>query len=171
MELHRMPIEELCPDHPDEFYPPGWHDLVTSLGVTIVEVSTSGDSYQGDTAMLVTASRCLGWLVFGWGSCSGCDSLQACSQPAHVDRLRDDVARSIRWFDTSEEFDHWAAAKDWELEYHDFGPFALELALTLTALRPEQVPTVAAFTAEHSLVEAIELARLITDRADSPPSS
>lgn len=51
--------------------------IVNSFGKIIIQVN-DGD-YQEDSYILLEDDGRYGYLSFGWGSCSGCDALQACS--------------------------------------------------------------------------------------------
>ena len=74
----------------------GYTQLIESTGVTVVDEESDAD-YQGDTYMLVQEGDRYGWLVFGWGSCSGCDAFQACTSLSDLDRLRHQLYESIDW--------------------------------------------------------------------------
>lgn len=74
-----------------------YRQIVETFGSIVV--GTEWGSYQGDSLFLVRRADDYGLLTFGWGSCSGCDALQACSSQADVDRVQHDLERGIRWFD------------------------------------------------------------------------
>lgn len=88
-----------------EVYPglrPGWafgpYDyapLLESLGTAVVRVDQ--EDYQGDSWVLFRDGDSFGYLQFGWGSCSGCDALQACGSYEELEELRRQLAASIRW--------------------------------------------------------------------------
>ena len=69
------------------FYPPDYEQLIESIGIQII-VSVSDDGWQGDTRLLFYEEDKYGFLVFGWGSCSGCDALQACQSKKEVLTVR-----------------------------------------------------------------------------------
>lgn len=50
------------------------------LGYEILAWEEFG-SYQGDYAAIVKSGSNIGFVVIGYGSCSGCDELQACDWP------------------------------------------------------------------------------------------
>ena len=54
---------------------PEWEDLVQDLGPKVVAMSERND-YQGDYFVLLRDGNDWGWLVIGYGSCSGCDELE-----------------------------------------------------------------------------------------------
>ena len=58
-----------------------------------------------------------GILIFGWGSCSACDALQACRNWEEVAALRDDIARGIRWFESAGDALAYVREHDWSLEW------------------------------------------------------
>ena len=72
--------------------------IIESFGDVVVRVDDSG--WTGDTYVLLRKNDKLGILVFGWGSCSGCDALQACRTLEDRDNLIDHLERNIKWFDT-----------------------------------------------------------------------
>lgn len=98
--------QEMYPQYADEasgFYGPGdYGPIIESCGEVIVR--TDDDDYQGDTYVLIRgADGSFGYLVIGWGSCSGCDALQACSTFGEIDELAKSIRDSVRWFDTQQE--------------------------------------------------------------------
>lgn len=50
------------------------------LGYEIIAWEDFG-CYQGDYAAIVKSGNNIGFVVIGYGSCSGCDALQACDWP------------------------------------------------------------------------------------------
>ncbi len=91
--------------------------LIDSMEVeTIVKVDE--EAYQGDSwALLRGQDGRLGYLQFGWGSCSGCDALQGCDTPEEVVKLRDELYASIKWFSTIAETKAFFDSHDWEGDY------------------------------------------------------
>ena len=106
-----------------------YKDIVKSWGWTIVHFETFG-SYQGDHLALLHRGTETGLMVFGYGSCSGCDELQGVTPWAHDDepadwspvinlatRLRDSVHWEPsqdalrRWVDETPE-NHWWSYND-----------------------------------------------------------
>lgn len=90
-----------------------YEDIVKSWGHEVLDISETG-SYQGDYEVLLRdANGRYGITVFGYGSCSGCDELQA-TEPWNdegdwngVVELRDKLAADITWFDTPEAAAKW----------------------------------------------------------------
>jgi hypothetical protein len=96
-------VRELYPDEArreaerGSFYGPGdYEPLIESLGNVVL--MKEDDDYQGDSHVLYKGHRgTWGYLNFGWGSCSGCDALQACMSMAEIEELRDSLLNNIRW--------------------------------------------------------------------------
>lgn len=89
-----------------DYFPPAWESLIESFDYSILLNHEFGD-YQGDLFFLLedaapTYYR-VGFLVFGYGSCSGCDSLQACANKEEVIELRDKLHTEIHWEDSPKE--------------------------------------------------------------------
>lgn len=86
-----------CNDHDNESGD-SYIPIVRLFGIPLVVVSDN--DYQGDTRVLLRDGNRYGVLVIGFGSCSGCDALQACTTFEDVDRLIDDLEADVHWFDT-----------------------------------------------------------------------
>ena len=89
---------------PDEYGyidTPSYDKIVETFGITLA--SAQQNDYQGDSLYLLENEGRFGFLKFGWGSCSGCDALEAAQSQKDVDDLQDDLERGINWFDTREE--------------------------------------------------------------------
>lgn len=99
------------------FSPPSYYALSGALGhEKLLECSTCG--YQGDTWLLVQdKSGRIGYLTFGWGSCSGCDALQACTNWEDVANLYNDLEASIQWFPDKAAALKYFSEKDWSLDW------------------------------------------------------
>ena len=113
---------ELYPDYAKSekeygsFYGPGsYQPILDSFGKILVQVDDN--DYQGDSRVLYKNGNKYGWLQFGWGSCSGCDSLQACSTIKEIQELIDDLYRSIKWFNTKKQLLDFFKNHDWEGDY------------------------------------------------------
>lgn len=85
-------------------YTPEYEEIVATFGEILIEAHEG--SYQGDSKYLVKKGDLYGIVTFGWGSCSGCDALQACNTQEDIDQLQDDLERGIVWF--SDLNDVWA---------------------------------------------------------------
>ncbi len=75
------------------------------------------NNYQGDAWFMFKNNDMYGYLVFGWGSCSGCDALQGCSCIEDVEKLLVSLDMSIIW-KTKEEMLEYFKTKDWSLEFY-----------------------------------------------------
>jgi hypothetical protein len=92
-------------------------DLYTSSDLEVVLKTDAGD-YQGDSFLLLKDSvGRYGYAEFGWGSCSGCDSLQACSSPKEYEELRQQLVGGIVWRDTADEMLDFFYTRDWEVQW------------------------------------------------------
>ena len=111
------PIREVYPpDDTSYFFKYDYTPMLKSFGYEIV-VQVDQDSYQGDSLVLYKNEARYGFLTFGWGSCSGCDALQACSSYEEVDDLRNELYNSIVWFNSLQETLSHLRNKDWEVLY------------------------------------------------------
>ena len=93
----------------------GWYDytpMIEAFGN--VAVREDVHDYQGDTWVLYDNNGKIGYLVFGWGSCSGCDALQGCVDFDELQDLCDRLEDGIMWFDNAAKALDWFEAHDWE---------------------------------------------------------
>lgn len=99
-----------------EIYKPdnwGWYDyqpMLNEFGTILVQEDE--DNYQGDSFLLYLKKGKYGFLSFGWGSCSGCDALQACANIDEVQELMDQLHNSIIWFDSLDKAKEWLNDKE-----------------------------------------------------------
>ena len=89
--------------------------LVGTFGYrTIAEAHDN--KFQGDSLYLLQDGSRVGYLCFGWGSCSGCDALIAASGDIdEMTELYNKLYNSIVWFDTRAEAKNYVKTKDWAL--------------------------------------------------------
>jgi hypothetical protein len=97
----------------------GYEDLIEKRGKVKIIASASDEDYQGDTLLLVQGKKGFGLLIFGWGSCSGCDAYEAADYGDDANKqlkeLGDELVQGIQWFDTIEAAeDYITTGKDWE---------------------------------------------------------
>lgn len=92
-----------------------YQPMIAAFGNIAVQVDDH--NYQGDTRVLYDNDGKIGHLIFGWGSCSGCDALQACRTVEEVQKLCDELQDDIKWFDTATEALEWFSTHDWEGDY------------------------------------------------------
>lgn len=81
-----------------------WYDyqpMLNEFGEILIQVDE--EAYQGDSFLLYKNDNKYGFLTFGWGSCSGCDALQACDTIDEVQELMDNLYNAIKWFDSLQE--------------------------------------------------------------------
>lgn len=81
--------------------PYDYDPIIRSFGEVLVQVDD--EDWSGDTRVLLRKGNRHGFLNYGWGSCSGCDALQACGSYEEVDQLIDSLEGDIKWFDTLAE--------------------------------------------------------------------
>lgn len=98
----------------------GWYDytpMIKSFAEKVL-VQVEDDDYQGDTRVLLQDNNRIGHLIFGWGSCSGCDALQGCcGNYDELNELANDLYNDIKWFDTVQEALDYFNNHDWEGDY------------------------------------------------------
>ena len=97
---------------------PDYGELIRSFGAEIL-LEVADNDYQGDSRILLWDGDRYGVLIFGWGSCSGCDALQSAhGDPVAITKLRDELAASVHWEPSREAMTQYIAGKDWSLEFH-----------------------------------------------------
>jgi len=117
---------ELYPEHAKieqegkYFYGPSeYQPILDEFGEILVQVDDK--DYQGDSRVLYRDGSRFGWLQFGWGSCSGCDSLQACDNMKDIQELIDQLHSEIKWFDSKEGAIKFFETHDWQGDYSRHG--------------------------------------------------
>lgn len=96
-----------------------WSDyqpMLDAFGKIAIQVDDD-DYYQGDSRLLYDENGKIGLLIFGWGSCSGCDALQACCSLQEVQELCNELQEDIRWFDDKEQALEYFINHDWQGDY------------------------------------------------------
>jgi hypothetical protein len=121
-----------------------YHDyqsLIDSMEVETLLVKSDED-WQGDSFYLVQdAFGRVGYLQFGWGSCSGCDALQACDDNIYLlTGLRNDLYSEIKWFDARAEALEWFKTHDWEGDWVWHSGAGMAFVEEATKLLSEHVP-------------------------------
>jgi hypothetical protein len=91
-------------------YSGGYIGIVESFGYKILAEKDVGH-YQGTLFYLLHNEDQVGLLDVNYGSCSGCDSLQACDTKEDVLQLRQDIFDSIKWY-TPEKLEESLLAKE-----------------------------------------------------------
>ena len=84
-----------------EWYtPPMGYDQIVALQGEIIKDWVIG-SWQGDYVYLLKNSDLFSLVVIGYGSCSGCDALEACENDEDFESLKQSVLNTIV-FDSKE---------------------------------------------------------------------
>ncbi|OYX03980.1 MAG: hypothetical protein B7Z15_17955 [Rhizobiales bacterium 32-66-8] len=110
-------VKALYPGYSDGY---SWcfHDYQPIIGfIGNVAHQVDDKDYQGDSRILFKDGDRWGVLIFGWGSCSGCDVLQACDSPAEVVKVIEDMVRDTKWFESTAAALDWFENRDWEGSY------------------------------------------------------
>jgi hypothetical protein len=115
-----MRVKELFPDCEDTswgrwYCSANYDDLVGDFG-TILAEGRVGD-YQGDFLYLLRNGDRFGYVCVGYGSCSGCDALEACESYENLQRLYEFIRDSVDWWDSREEALAYFTDKDWSTDY------------------------------------------------------
>jgi hypothetical protein len=115
-------VKQLYPKQEGEpFYGPSdYNPLIGSFGEILLQVDDK--DYQGDTRVILKRGDEYGLLIFGWGSCSGCDALQACDTYQDIENLRARLESDIKWL-PAKELLAYLETHDWKGDYswHDDG--------------------------------------------------
>jgi hypothetical protein len=99
------------------FYGPGnYQPMLDSFGYDVL-LQVDDDDYQGDSRILYEDGNRYGILIFGWGSCSGCDSLQGCDSYQEIENLRAELHNGIMWFDSATHALDYFIHHDWGGDY------------------------------------------------------
>jgi len=93
----------------------GYQPIVDYCGEVLIQFDDR--DYQGDTFAIVKKNDQLGFLQFGWGSCSGCDALQAAHTLEKVGMLASDIESGVHWFNTGAELVKWLDEAEERNEY------------------------------------------------------
>lgn len=97
----------------DEQY--DYQPIINAIGTPLLQIED--DDYKGDTRVLCKNDDKYGILIIGWGSCSGCDALQACSTYDELQELIDVLEKDVKWFDTAEIALEYFNTTDWGLKH------------------------------------------------------
>ena len=109
-------VQTLYPNEENEFlYICNYQPILDSFGKIIIQVDDM--DYQGDSRVLYKSGAAYGWLQFGWGSCSGCDWLQACGSWEEVQELADQLENGVKWFGSAFDALVFFNTHDWEGDY------------------------------------------------------
>ncbi len=106
--------------NPEDVHPFGgveYDTLINSMEVEIL-VQAHDDNYQGDSWYLLSGPQGIGFLTFGWGSCSGCDAAEAVHNVEEATELRDELWASITWHPTLAAMRAWLVERDWSAQFY-----------------------------------------------------
>jgi hypothetical protein len=96
--------------HASNYYP-----ILQMIGEIILKVDD--DEYQGDSRVIYKrGGKEYGLLIFGWGSCSGCDALQSCDSWEEVHDLAKSLEAKTQWFSLDGIIEYFEK-HDWEGDY------------------------------------------------------
>lgn len=118
----------------DEIYDSSWswwdyQPMLNEFGNILLQKDEQ--DYQGDSFIIYEKDDKYGYLTFGWGSCSGCDALQACNTIDEVQELMDKLYSDIKWFDSLDALKEYFEKTDWTLKYQysipEFKEFLTEI--------------------------------------------
>lgn len=107
MELNPFEFLESPPLSKEDAY--SYRHLLKSITDQVTWIIEAGfQDYDGNYFFLgQDANSAFYFVVGGYGSCSFCDALQACEALEDFLELRDNIKRSIRKFDSAQEFEQW----------------------------------------------------------------
>lgn len=108
------PLKESFPDIQNSSI--SYEELLDSIGYNRA-VQEDSWGYQGDSLVMFIDGERIGYLCYGWGSCSVCDALQGCYTYEEFDNLRNLLHNSIIWQDSEEAFVNFLDTHDWEGDY------------------------------------------------------
>jgi len=87
------------------YYPPMSYSQIVATQGEVIKGWTVGD-WQGDYVYLLKNGDKYGFTVIGYGSCTGCDSLQACENDKEFNELKEDIIKHIFWGTKQEVLDY-----------------------------------------------------------------
>jgi hypothetical protein len=92
-----------------------YQPIINAIGTVALQVDD--DSYHGDSRILYDDGSKIGYLQFGWGSCSGCDALKACRNIDKAQELINKLEQDTKWFESKEVALNYFKTHDWEGDY------------------------------------------------------
>lgn len=100
----------------DYFYHTDYTPILNYFGDIIYRYDQP--DYQGDTyAIIKNQDNKIGYICFGWGSCSGCDRLQGCNNYEELAELIETLENTIIWKNDPAEMLEWLNNRDWKGEF------------------------------------------------------
>lgn len=89
-----------------------YNPLIEAFGKVALRANIG--SYQGDTFVLYDDGGKIGYLVFGYGSCTICDPIQSCDSYEELQELCNRLEGDVRWFKDRVEALDYFENYDWE---------------------------------------------------------
>lgn len=108
-------VAEMYPDYYGGYGPGSYQPIIDAIGEILLQVDDT--DYQGDSRILYKSGDRIGYLQFGWGSCSGCDALRACDTVADIQQLADSLERETKWFESKAEALEFFKTHNWGQDY------------------------------------------------------
>ena len=126
------PLQQL---YGNDYYYSDYCTLLESMNYEIL-LQVDDNDYQGDSRLLLHNPDTgeYGLLIFGWGSCSGCDALQACNNLQEVEELRDSLHQSIEWYPSKQDILRRVTQRDWAGTYSGQQAETLDFVRQATAM-------------------------------------
>jgi hypothetical protein len=93
----------------------GYQRIIDAFGKVAIQVDDQ--DYSGDSRVLYNEDGKFGVLIFGWGSCSGCDALLACNTHEDIQEVIDGLQQSIIWFDDAASALYYFQNHDWQGDF------------------------------------------------------
>lgn len=91
-----------------------------------IKVSKTLGSYQGDILYIIQDDDRFGFVGVGYGSCSGCDALQACNTAEDVLSLFNRIRSDIHWEDNALSLYEWLQDREHNLQWYGYYETELE---------------------------------------------
>lgn len=85
-----------------------YYELIKSITDKVNwKVNAGTNDYQGDYLCFGEGQGKYYFVDFGYGSCSGCDALEACNSFQDLLEVREDIKRNIKEFESLDQFEKW----------------------------------------------------------------
>ena len=90
--------------------------IINLFGDVVARVDT--EDCRGDTLAIVKKNGRYGFVAFSWGSCSGCDALQACDTYEELGQLIQSIEKDVVWRDSAEDMKSYVNNDDRTLSHY-----------------------------------------------------